>query len=103
MRVNAPLTAGEFNSRAMMPSCEVGNGREQLPTKTAASMRRQDDKSRNSANRGAIWKIGDQFGTDQADGIARRLRNETATGVVVLRTIEAFLDIHLRRGVTELG
>jgi hypothetical protein len=51
MRINAPLTAGEFNSRAMMPSCEVGNGREQLPTKTAASMRRQDDKSRNSANR----------------------------------------------------
>jgi hypothetical protein len=51
MRVNAPLTAGEFNSRAVMPSCEVGNGCEQLLTKTAASMRRQDDKSRNSANR----------------------------------------------------
>jgi hypothetical protein len=51
MRVNAPLTAGEFNSGAMMPSCEVGNGCEQLLTKTAASVRRQDDKSRNSANR----------------------------------------------------
>jgi hypothetical protein len=103
MRVNTPLTAGEFNSRAMMPSCEVGNGREQLLTKTAASMRRQDDKGRNSANRRAIWKIGDQFGTDQADGIAHRLRNETATGVIVQRMIEAFLDIRLRRGVTELG
>jgi hypothetical protein len=103
VRVNAPLTAGEFNSRAMMPACEVGNCREQLLTETAASMRRQDDKSRNPANRRAIWKIGDQFGTDQTDDITCRLRNETATGVVVQRMIKAFLDIRLRRGVTELG
>jgi hypothetical protein len=103
VRVNAPLTAGEFNSGAMMPACEVGNCGEQLLTDTSASMRRQDDKSRNSAYRRAIWKIGDQFGTDQADDITCRLRNETATGVVVQRMFEAFLDIRLRRGVTELG
>jgi len=67
----------------MMFACEVRRAGKKLFTDTPATMTRRDDETSNSANRRAVWKIGDEFGANQADDFACRLCKENTAGVAV--------------------
>ena len=67
----------------MMFACEVRRAGNKLFTDTLATMMCRDDETSDSANCRAVWEIGDEFGANQADDLARRLCNEKTASVAV--------------------
>jgi hypothetical protein len=75
------LRTGDLDARAMMLAGEVGRAGKKLFTDTPATMLRRDDETSDSANRRAVWKIGDKLGANQADDLACRLGKEKTARV----------------------
>jgi hypothetical protein len=48
----------------MMFACEVSRADKKLFTDTAATMIRRHDETSDSANRRAVWEIGEEFGAN---------------------------------------
>ena len=84
-------------------ACEVGRAGNKLFTDTLATMMCRGDETSDSANCRAVWEIGDEYGANQADDLARRLCNEKTASVAVWRATEAMADIRFLRRVAEFG
>lgn len=84
-------------------ACEIGRAGNKLFTDTLATMMCRDDETSDSANGRAVWEIGDEFGANQADDLARLLCNEKTASVAVKRATEAMADIRFLRRVAEFG
>jgi hypothetical protein len=67
----------------MMLACEVAHAGKKPFTDTPATMMCRDDEPGDSANRRAVWEIGDEFGANQSDDLACGLCKEKTASVVV--------------------
>jgi hypothetical protein len=84
-------------------ACEVGRAGNKLFTDTLATMMCRDNETSDSAKGRAVWEIGDEFGANPADDLARLLCNEKTASVAVKRATEAMADIRFLRRVAEFG
>ena len=83
VRVKTMFCTGDLNPGAMMFACEVGRAGNKLFIDTLATMVCRDDETSDSANCRAVWEIGDEFGANQADDLARLLCNEKTASVAM--------------------
>jgi hypothetical protein len=65
-----------------MLACEVAHAGKKPFTDTPATMMCRDDEPGDSANRRAVWEIGDAFGANQSDDLACGLCKEKTASVV---------------------
>jgi hypothetical protein len=78
-----------------MLASEVDRAGNKLFADTPSTMMRRDDKSGDPTNGRAGWKIGDEFGTNQSDNLARELCKEKAATLAMQRATQPIADIRL--------
>jgi hypothetical protein len=95
------LRTGNFDARAVMFARKIGRARKKPFTDTPATMIYRDDESGHSANRRAVWEIGDEFGADEADDLACRLCKEKAASLTMKPMTKSISDIRFVRWVAK--